>query len=209
MFTYPSVDFEHAGESGYVTIEPTVEGFWSSPITLRIQRNWHGENNLWNFDISHSSGGYEGDDKFPAGRLVAESNFAMCILEGIKVLEELKSKTDIFEANYQRGIAERKAAEERARKEKEDRLAKDPGFTKAQAEAIVLQMQAELKTNYRSDTRRFFHRDSDNKIAFMAEKFDVKTVFKVVSRWDSRRISKKDLIEALMDVSANRKVEAA
>lgn len=206
MFTMPAFDVKTQFSTGYGTISPVVEGFWSSPIDIRVRRDSFGDQK-WEVEVSHSSGGYEGDNKFPAGRLVAERNFANAILASLELAESLKSQFDVMEESYQQYRKECREADEKKEAERKARLDKDPGFAKVDAELIVAQMLADATKNMRSAPRKFFMRDSDSKVTFICEKYDVKAVFKQIDRWDSRRIAKKDLVTMLTACCSQRAVE--
>lgn len=196
MFTIPEFDIALQFRSGHGYLPVKVEGFWSEPVEIRVSRNWDGE---WEAKVSHSSGGHEGSQKFPAGPLVAERNFAQAILASVDVAESIMLHKDILEKSYQENVAEMEAVRAQEQAEKEAALAKDPGFSKADAELIVQEMLTDATKNARSTPKRFYMRASDKTVTFMCEKWDVKAVFKQYNGGYNSRIARKDLVEYLVN----------
>lgn len=80
-----------------VVIQVKVEGFWSTPITIRLNRDFDG---LWHPDVSHSSGGNERqtDDE---GYLRATDNLAYALLAATTYARALAAESARLESDYQ------------------------------------------------------------------------------------------------------------
>jgi len=135
-----------AYNSGHIVREFNVEGFWSSPITLRIKRGFcYGHDvaanpaDAWEVEVTHSSGGYEGgrSSKFSGTQLDAEANFARTLMAVVELGRELSSKLDVAEAGYQGYIAAIRQQAEAERAAKEAALAADPAMGTDRARAFI------------------------------------------------------------------------
>jgi len=118
---------------GYVTINVKVDGFWSSPMTLYVNRAFSGN---WVYSISNSSGGRDTDvcDELTAYRNYG--NAMVALVEFAKTLDH-----DKLEAGYQNYIEtvckpEEEARKRRAAKIKEEQDA-DPAITIEEVRALM------------------------------------------------------------------------
>jgi len=136
-----NVEEQIAYGSGRVHVEVKVAGFWSSPITLRISREfrWGREEsadvyNNWTFDVSHSSGGTEsGYDS-----LMGERNFAMALLATLDyATDQLKPRVPEMEAAYKARRAADEAAYEAERAAKQAKIDADPAIGVMPARAYI------------------------------------------------------------------------
>jgi hypothetical protein len=97
MYNFPLLKSDQIHH--YNSINVFVEGYWSNPITIYIQRkSWNPDGPAyWSFEVSNSSGGKESD----YDSLKASENFANTILECVKYCNTLKEDIDWLERNYQ------------------------------------------------------------------------------------------------------------
>jgi hypothetical protein len=97
MYNFPLLKSDQIHH--YNSINVFVEGYWSNPITIYIQRkSWNPDCPAdWSFEVSNSSGGKESD----YDSLKSSENFAIAILECVKYCNTLQADIDWLERNYQ------------------------------------------------------------------------------------------------------------
>ena len=123
--------------SGYLSAYARVKGYWSDVISLRLQRDWFGEEQKWKMSMSHSSGGR--DTKEVVCDLEAEENFAKAIAEMAAYGRQfLAQNRDVIEAAFQAQRAEEKAKREAERLAEEKKIADDVTLDKGEVLRIMI-----------------------------------------------------------------------
>lgn len=135
----PTIEDVLKASSTYMNFPIEVEGFWSSPITLSISEtgSWDCDEKELKIEVTHSSGGYEGTDRFPAGPLQAERNFAQALMDTLNFAEEIREHTSQIKACVAQARAEWAAEREAERARQAAKKEADPAMTKDEAESLL------------------------------------------------------------------------
>lgn len=210
-FTIPTEQVEEqiAYGSGYITAELDVNGFWGTPVTIRIKRDWHWgddkDRGTWIVEVSHSSGGTErGVDS-----LAHERNLAVALLAACDYAEELRARSDEMEAAYQRRWEAERAAREKVEAEKAAKIEADAPITANVAKAAVDAIREMARVRRSFDANGFSQIAMVQLIArFRGEEHVVKLTAvrtfndRVVLRRGLDTISRKDAIDLLTECAA-------
>jgi len=140
-------DFNIEEFNGYLVREVQVEGFWSTPITIRIQMHGsNAENATISRKITHSCGGYETEEDHNA-QLSAERNFAIATLGAIEWAQELNDDQLIHFGLRNQAIERerRQKAEQERELAKKEAWENDQGFTTTEAQELVGNLKLELE----------------------------------------------------------------
>lgn len=138
-FTIAAYDLSKLGAES-TSISCKVKGYWSRDlITVYVRREYMGKDKgTWNTTISYGSGGREPQEvksDTEAARYFAEALVAMANLA-----DELMTKCDMLEANYQRQIEEYAAAEKARQEAKQAKIDADPVLGSDKAKDLVMQL---------------------------------------------------------------------
>ena len=134
------LDINAIGREGCGRVTAKVKGYWSTDhISLRINRRaggWTSTNPVWEFEMSHSSGGRDTNDE--PDSLTAEANFgvAMITLSQWAIVAREALVVD-FEAAHQQRISEEKAAREAKAIAEQERFDADQPLGDIMARSIV------------------------------------------------------------------------
>lgn len=197
----PEYSLEQIGRNAYYSIPFKVYGYWSSDtIRISIRRDW-GDGKSWQFSVNQSSGGR--DTKEVADDADAIVNFANALMQASSLIKYLKSQEAVLESFYQ---DERRVVREQLEKERvemQERIEADPALGESAAAALVEQMIVASKAG-KSVELPVYPRGSDtapNSVEIQTGEY-VNTTFYLCSD----RISKKNLIKYLSEMSVRTKV---
>jgi len=135
-----------AGESN-IMVRFNVRGFWSDVIDVRVRREfrWNRETLSgapdWAIDVSHSSGGMEGD----IDSVEAHVNFGAAVLAAVDLARELKARLPEIVGHVLAAEARAAAAEQQAQAERQAKIDADPALGQDRAEALVDLLRASLR----------------------------------------------------------------
>lgn len=135
-FSFDKLDFSNVQATNYINV--VVDGFWSTPVSIYIQRQSYYTNDelTWLFDVQHSSCGYEG-----VNDLQATLNFAMAIIAAVEYCKELQKDIPALEQAYQATHAAMIAKVGEERKAREAVLAADPEVGLTDAKMLIKLMK--------------------------------------------------------------------
>lgn len=123
-----------------------VTGYWSEPVTLYLKRKfiWRDEEleateviDRWEFEMSHSSGGYEKD----AHPIESERNLALAILDACELVEILKDNIEYYEQVYQLHDAEEKRRNKIESDKRQAKIDADPAMSEESAKSLLTVMK--------------------------------------------------------------------
>jgi hypothetical protein len=196
-FTIPDIDTEHVA-CGRGTYSIKVVGFWSDPITLRLERQGFKPDADWHMDVSHSSGGC--DPKQVTGEFEGEKNLAYALFATIAQGELIRAYfIPAIEADYQAKLM-RDAAEREARKLADQAaIDADPPLGIERATTLVGNLYERLRlASFGSELLiNTKHRGSTGVFTFGGAKKKTGVTF----YWSSGSISRDKLIDKLAVMS--------
>ncbi len=150
-FTRPIVSLDRVVH-GNVEFKYDVDGFWSNPCSLYMRRKfiWREEEleatavvDRWEFEIRHSSGGYDSD----ADPLKSDRNMALAMLDAYEFAQELKDNLPYYEQMYQLREEQEQIATEKRRAERQAVIDADPAMPESVAKDIIAQLRDDVKTS--------------------------------------------------------------
>ena len=194
-FTIADFDLNTLGTSSFGSISCMVKGYWSrDAITIYLRREYLGKDEgMWSTSISYGSGGR--DSKEVKSDTEAARYFAEALVAMADLADELLTKADVLEANYQRQMNEYKAAEKARQEAEQAKIDADTALGSSKAKDLVMQL-----LTARNAYAKMFRRGSDTPISVTVTTRE-KTLFYI----SGSRISRNELILKLAE-SSNRTV---
>lgn len=204
-FEIPEInfDFQHAN---HIHLQAKVVGFWTSPISIRITRNFAPDASLrdmWKADLNHGGGGVDAKNFDP---LQSAIRFAHALIASADYIKQVMSiaNLEVFEREYQRQLAEATAQREKAAKERDAALNADAPLGTAAATKAADDLQTTLKNapwGSKLNVNAFYRGMTGGISAYAVKRNGVRFYFGSAAK------SRKDFIAALALMSHRSAVE--
>lgn len=192
-FSFDKLDFSNVQVTNYINV--IVDGFWSTPVSICIQRQNYcvDGTSAWEFDVTHTSGGYEGDDN-----LQATLNFAMANIAAVEYCKELQKDIPALEQAYQATHAVMIPKADEERKAREAVLAGDPEVGLTNAKMLIKLMKFSFESG-KSPVVTTTHRASESVVTITPVWVKGKMCFLVNGKYPR---TDRDVVEYLSQLSA-------